>query len=42
MNKVRYLGQFGGYRYGCQLTSEIQPLVPGIQVAIVVDHNYSE
>ena len=25
-----------------QLTSEIQPLVPGMQVAIVVDHNYSE
>ena len=25
-----------------QLTHEIQPLVPGIQVAIVVDHNYSE
>ena len=25
-----------------QLTHEIQLLVPGIQVAIVVDHNYSE
>ena len=25
-----------------QLASEIQPLVPDIQVAIVVDHNYSE
>jgi hypothetical protein len=25
-----------------QLTSEIQPLVPSMQVAIVVDHNYSE
>ena len=25
-----------------QLTHEIQPLVPGMQVAIVVDHNYSE
>ncbi len=25
-----------------QLTSEIQPLVPDMQVAIVIDHNYSE
>ena len=25
-----------------QLTSEIQPLVPGMKVVIVVDHNYSE
>ena len=25
-----------------QLTNEIQPLVPGINVVIVVDHNYSE
>ena len=25
-----------------QLTSEIQPLVPDMQVVIVVDHNYSE
>ena len=25
-----------------KLTSEIQPLVPGMQVIIVVDHNYSE
>ena len=25
-----------------QLTSEIQPMVPDMQVAIVVDHNYSE
>ena len=25
-----------------QLTNEIQPLAPGMQVAIVVDHNYSE
>ena len=25
-----------------QLTAEIQPLVPGMQVVIVVDHNYSE
>ena len=25
-----------------KLTSEIQPLVPDIQVVIVVDHNYSE
>ena len=25
-----------------QLTNEIQPLVPGMQVVIVVDHNYSE
>ena len=25
-----------------QLTSEIQPLAPDMQVAIVVDHNYSE
>ena len=25
-----------------QLTSEIQPLVPGLCVVIVVDHNYSE
>jgi hypothetical protein len=24
------------------LTHEIQPFVPGIQVIIVVDHNYSE
>ena len=26
----------------CQLTHEIQPLAPGMQVVIVVDHNYSE
>ncbi len=26
----------------CQLTGEIQPLVPDMQVVIVVDHNYSE
>ena len=25
-----------------QLTKEIQPLVPGMQVVVVVDHNYSE
>ena len=25
-----------------QLTNEIQPLVPDMQVVIVVDHNYSE
>lgn len=25
-----------------QLTSEIQPMVPGMQVSVVVDHNYSE
>ena len=25
-----------------QLTAELQPLVPGMQVVIVVDHNYSE
>ena len=25
-----------------QLTAEIQPLVPGMQVVVVVDHNYSE
>jgi hypothetical protein len=25
-----------------QLTAEIQPLVPEMQVLIVVDHNYSE
>jgi hypothetical protein len=25
-----------------KLTSEIQPLVPDMQVVIVVDHNYSE
>jgi cation diffusion facilitator family transporter len=25
-----------------QLTTEIQPLVPGMQVVVVVDHNYSE
>ena len=25
-----------------QLTKEIQPLVPGMQVGVVVDHNYSE
>jgi hypothetical protein len=25
-----------------QLTSEIQPLVPDMQVVIVIDHNYSE
>jgi cation diffusion facilitator family transporter len=25
-----------------RLTSEIQPLVPGMQVVIVIDHNYSE
>ena len=25
-----------------QLTGEIQPLVPDMQVVIVVDHNYSE
>jgi hypothetical protein len=25
-----------------QLTAEIQPLVPDMQVFIVVDHNYSE
>ena len=25
-----------------QLTHEIQPLVPGAQVVIIVDHNYSE
>jgi hypothetical protein len=25
-----------------QLTDEIQPLVPGTNVVIVVDHNYSE
>ena len=25
-----------------RLTEEIQPLVPDLQVAIVVDHNYSE
>ena len=25
-----------------QLTSEIQPMVPGMQVQIIVDHNYSE
>ena len=25
-----------------QLTHKIQPLVPGLQVVIVVDHNYSE
>jgi hypothetical protein len=26
----------------CQLTHEIQPLVPDMQVTIVIDHNYSE
>ena len=25
-----------------RLTAEIQPLVPGMQVVVVVDHNYSE
>ena len=25
-----------------QLTNEIQPLVPGMNVVIVIDHNYSE
>ena len=25
-----------------QLTSEIQPMVPDMQVVILVDHNYSE
>jgi hypothetical protein len=25
-----------------QLTAEIQPLVPGMDVVVVVDHNYSE
>jgi hypothetical protein len=25
-----------------QLTDEIQALVPGLQVGIIVDHNYSE
>ena len=25
-----------------QLTHDIQPLAPGMQVVIVVDHNYSE
>ena len=25
-----------------QLTSEIQPLVPDMQLVIVIDHNYSE
>ena len=25
-----------------QLTTELQPLFPGIQVVIVVDHNYIE
>ena len=25
-----------------QLTHKIQPLVPGLQVVIIVDHNYSE
>lgn len=25
-----------------QLTAEIQPLVPGMQAVVVVDHNYSE
>lgn len=28
--------------FASQLTHEIQPFVPGMQVAIVVDHNYSE
>jgi hypothetical protein len=28
--------------FASQLTREIQPLVPDMQVAIVVDHNYSE
>ena len=26
----------------CQLADEIQPLVPDMQVTILVDHNYSE
>ena len=26
----------------CQLANEIQPLVPDLQVVIVVDHNYTE
>ena len=25
-----------------QLTAELQPLVPEMQVVVVVDHNYSE
>ena len=25
-----------------QLTAELQPLVPDMQVSVVVDHNYSE
>ena len=28
--------------FASQLTNDIQPLVPGMQVVIVVDHNYSE
>ena len=26
----------------CQLTEEIQALAPGLQVVVVIDHNYSE
>ena len=28
--------------FASQLTNDIQSLVPGMQVVIVVDHNYSE
>lgn len=31
-----------GTTFVSQLTKEIQPLVPNMQVIIVVDHNYSE
>ncbi len=35
-------GRYRDAAFACQLTREIQPLVPDMQVAIVVDHNYSE